>query len=321
LAEWKKPANSLRLLLPLLNALPMRIVIGAAAGNIGRRVAEQVLQAGGEAVLLVRNPTSLPAWVVAHGQAQVVTLDLTDEAAVVAACQGADALFWLVPPPPLHASDWAQWYHAIAAAGAAAVRVHRIPHVVLVSSLGAGMAPGLGTVSYAGELEQQLNATGANVVALRPGYFMENWLAQAATIRTQGVVHYPYAEDHDIPFISVVDIALVAAHYLLHPQWAGQWTRNLMGPSNLTLPTCTALLAQVWGHPVRYQRQSAADLQQTLAQWGLTPSAQQEMTALFQALGDPNGAYATPRTAEAYTPTSFQEFVGTHLLPLLQPNG
>jgi len=294
----------------------MRIVIGAAAGNIGRRVAEHVLQAGGEAVLLVRNPTSLPAAVAAH--AQVVTLDLTDERAVVAAAQGADALFWLVPPPPLDVSDWPQWYQTIAAAGAAAVRTHQIPHVVLVSSLGAGMAPGLGTVSYAGELEQQLNATGANVVALRPGYFMENFLAQAAAIRTQGVVQYPYAEDHDIPFISVADIAAVAAHYLLHPQWAGQWTRNLMGPTNLTLPACTALLAQAWGQPVRYQRQSAIDLQQTLGQWGLTADAQQEMTALFQALGDPNGAYATPRTAEAYTPTSFQEFIGNYLLPLLQ---
>jgi len=78
----------------------MRIVIGAAAGNIGRRVAEKVLQAGSEAVLLVRNPTSLPASVAAHAQAQVITLDLTDEGAVVAATQGADALFWLVPPPP-----------------------------------------------------------------------------------------------------------------------------------------------------------------------------------------------------------------------------
>ncbi|UOQ69499.1 NmrA family NAD(P)-binding protein [Hymenobacter volaticus] len=298
----------------------MRIVIGGAAGNIGRRVAEQVLHAGSEAVLLVRNPASLPAAVATHTQARVVTLDLTDQAAVVAACQGAEALFWLVPPPPLTAPDWRQWYQAVAAAGAAAVRMHRIPHVVLVSTLGAGMAPGLGTVSYAGDLEQQLNATGAHVVALRPGYFMENFLTQATRIRTQGVVAYPYAEDHDLPFISVVDIAAVAAHYLLHSQWAGQWTRNLMGPTNLTLPTCAALLSQAWGHPVRYQRQSAADFQQSVAQWGLTPYAQQEMTALFQALGDPHGAYATPRTAEAYTPTRFQEFVSTHLLPLLQSN-
>lgn len=103
--------------------------------------------------------------------------------------------------------------------------------------------------SFIGELEQQLNATGANVVALRPGYFMENLLTQVPAIRTQGVVQYPYAEDHDIPFISVVDIAAVAAHYLLHPQWTRQWTRNLMGPANLTLPACATLLAQAWGHP------------------------------------------------------------------------
>lgn len=296
----------------------MRIVIGAAAGNIGRRVAELVLQAGSEAVLLVRNPASLPTSLATHPRARVVTLDLADEAAVVSATQGADSLFWLVPPPPLSMPDWAPWYQTIGAAGAAAVRTNQISHAVLVSSLGAGMAPGLGTVSYVGEVEQQLNATGAHVVALRPGYFMENLLTQVATIRTEGIITYPYAEDHDIPFISVADIAAVAAHYLLHLQWAGQWTRNLMGPANLTLPECARLIAQVWGQPVRYQRQSAADLQQSLVSWGLPFPAQQQMTALLHALGDPNGAYATPRTAEAYTPTDFAAFITGQLLPFLQ---
>jgi hypothetical protein len=72
---------------------------------------------------------------------------------------------------------------------------------------------------------------------------------------------------------------------------------------------------------VRYRRQSAAELQQSLAGWGLTPPAQREMTALFHALGDPDGAYATPRTAEAYTPTTFQQFAAAQLVPLLQANG
>ena len=298
----------------------MRIVIGAAAGNIGRRVAEHVLRAGHEAVLLVRNPASLPAPLATHAQARVVTLDLSDAAAVTAAAQGADGLCWLVPPASAQVPDWARWYQAVGAAGAAAVRAHGISHAVLVSSLGAGMAPGLGTITYAGELERQLNATGANVVALRPGYFLENFLAQVPALRSQGTLTYPYAEDHDIPFVSVVDIAAVAADYLLHPQWAGQWTRNLMGPVNLTLPACAALLAQAWGHPVRYRRQSAAELHQSLVGWGLTPPAQREMTALFQALGDPDGAYATPRTAEAYTPTTFQQFAAAQLVPLLQSN-
>jgi uncharacterized protein YbjT (DUF2867 family) len=184
----------------------MRIVIGAAADNIGRRVAEHVLQSWSEAVLLVRNPTSISASLAAYAD------------------EGPSWPMRRARMPysgsyrrPLHVSDWYQLFQVIAAAGADALCTHQIPHVVLVPSLDAGMPPGLGTVSYAGELEQQLNATGTHVVALRPGYFMENFLAQAAAIRTQGVVQYPYAEDHDMPFISVADIAAVAAHYLLHP--------------------------------------------------------------------------------------------------------
>lgn len=149
-----------------------RIAIGAANGNIGRRVAEHVMQAGAEAVLLVRNPAALPPHLAA--QARIEQVDLTDAAAVVAATQGADALFWLVPPN-LSAPDWQQWYRAVGAVGAAAVRENHIPRVVLVSSLGAGMAPGLSTVSYVGDTERQLNDTGASVLALRPGYFMENF--------------------------------------------------------------------------------------------------------------------------------------------------
>ena len=291
----------------------MRIVIGAAAGSIGRRVAERVVQAGAEAVLLVRNPAALPAHLAAHA----AIVDMTDAAAVVAASQGADALFWLVPPNA-GAPDWAQWYRAIGAAGAAAVRENHIPRVVLVSSLGAGMAPGLGTVSYIGDTERRFNETGASVVHLRPGYFMQNFLLQADLIRTQGIVTFPYAEDHDIPFVSAEDIAAAAAQYLLSTDWAGQWTRNLMGPANLTLPACAAIIAEAWGQPVRYQRQSAEALRQSLVQWGLSPHSQQEFVALFDALGDPNGAYATPRTQEATTPTSFLEFVRAELMPRLQ---
>ncbi len=284
----------------------MRIVIGAAAGNIGHRVAEYVVQAGAEAVLLVRDPAKIPPALAAR--AQLATVDLTDAAAVTAAAHRADALFWLVPPN-LSAPDWQQWYRAVGAAGAAAVRTNGIPRVVLISSLGAGMAPGLSTVSYIGDIERQLNDTGASVVALRPGYFMENLLMQAEAIRTHGVISYPYAEDHDIPWVNAGDIAAAAAQYLLHPTWAGQWTRNLMGPASLTLPECAAIFAEVLGRPVRYQRQTEAEVRQGLAAFGAPALAQDELLALFRALGDPHGAYATPRTPEARTDTSLREFV------------
>lgn len=293
----------------------MRIVIGAAAGNVGHHVVEHVIQAGAEAVLLVRNPAQLPPHLAAR--AKVAVVDLADAAAVVAASRGADALFWLVPPS-LAAPDWEQWYHAVGAAGASALRENQIPRAVLVSSLGAGMAPGLGTVSYIGDTERRFNKTGARVVHLRPGYFMQNFLLQAERIRTQGVVSFPYAEDHDIPFVSAADVATAAAQYLLDPSWAGQWPRNLMGPANLTLPECAALISEAWGRPVAYHRQSYPEVAREFEQFGLRPHSRQELLALFRALGDPHGAYATPRTPEAATPTSFAEFVRAELLPVLQ---
>ena len=294
----------------------MRIIIGGAAGNVGLRITEKIINAGAEAVLLVHHPASVPPPLAA--KATVVTVDMADSAAVVTASQGADALFWLVPPFA-GAPDWEQWYHVVGGSGAAAVRENHIPRAVLLSSLGAGMGPGLSTVSYVGDTERRFNETGASVVHLRPGYFMQNFLLQANAIRTQGVVSFPYAEDHDIPFVSAADIAAVAAQYLLSAEWAGQWNCNLMGAANLTLPECAALISEAWGHPVAYRRQSYEELQRDLAGFGVPPHAQQELAALFQALGDPNGAYATPRTPEAVTPTTFQEFVRAELLPQLRP--
>ena len=296
----------------------MRIVIGGATGNVGRRVAEKIVEVGAQAVLLVRNPANLPPHLAS--KAEVAVVDMADSRAVVAASQGADALFWMVPPSA-GAPEWAQWYHAVGSAGAAAVRQNHIPRAVLLSSLGAGSQSGLSTVSYVGDTERRFNDTGASVVHLRPGYFMQNFLLQADLIRTQGIVTFPYAADHDIPFVSATDIAAAAARYLLSTEWAGQWAQNLMGPANLTLPECAALISEGWGHRVTYRQQSYAELRRSLAGFGLPPHAQQELTALFRALGDPNGAYATPRTPEAVTPTTFQEFVRTELLPHLLPAG
>jgi uncharacterized protein YbjT (DUF2867 family) len=293
----------------------MHIVIGAAAGNVGQRVTELIIQAGAEATLLVRNPAEVRPHLAA--QARVIAVDMADAAAVVTATQRADALFWLIPPF-VNAPDWQQWYHTVGAAGADALRKNRIPRAVLISSLGAGMTAGLSTVSYVGDVERRFNEAGASVVHLRPGYFMQNFLMQADTIRTQGFVSFPYAEDHDIPFVSAADIAATATHYLLNQDWAGQWSRNLMGQANLTLLQCAVLIGQAWGRPVRYRRQSYQELHQDLVRFGLPLNAQREMEALFRALGDPNGVYATPRTPDAVTPTSFQTFVRTELLPQLR---
>jgi uncharacterized protein YbjT (DUF2867 family) len=202
-------------------------------------------------------------------------------------------------------------------AGATAVRENGIDRVVNISSIGAGAKPNLATVSFSGDVEAIFNQTGANILHLRPGYFMENFLIQIESIRQDNTVSFSYASDHDIPWISTDDIGDEAAKYLLDDRWAGQWTRNLMGAENLTPLETTAILAQVLDRPTEYVRVTIESLQQQLASFGATPDVQRELGQLFRALGDPDGVYATARTPQAITPTTFEQFAYNKLLPTI----
>ena len=290
----------------------MKIVIAAASGKIGRRTAEKIIQAGAETILLARHPEKL-ADLVAQG-ATVKPVSSDDTQGLIEATQNADALFWLTPSK-LDAPSLRDWYIQTAMTGARAVRENGIKRVVNISSIGAGAIPDLGTISFVGNVESIFNQSTANVLHLRPGYFMENFLEQVEFIRRDHTVYFPYASDHDIPWISTDDIGDEAANYLLDDTWAGQWTRNLMGPENLTLLETTAILSQVLDRSIDYVQVTIESIQQYLASTGATPDVQRELGNLFRALGNPDGIYATVRTPEAVTPTTFEEFAKYKLLP------
>ncbi|MBD3887542.1 NAD(P)H-binding protein [Phormidium tenue FACHB-886] len=287
----------------------MKIVIAAASGNIGRRAAEKVVQAEVETILLTRQPEKVAD--LAEG-AMVKPISSDDALGLIEATQDADALFW-VTPPKLDASGLGDWYIQTAMAGARAVRENKIKRVVNISSLGAGAAADLGTITFVGMVESIFNESCSNVLHLRPGYFMENFLGQVKFIQQDNAVYFPYDSDHDIPWISTDDIGDEAAKYLLSDRWAGQWTRNLMGPENLTLPETTAILSRVLNRSIRYVQVTVESIQQQLASTGATPDVQRELGNLFRALNNPDGIYATARTPEAITPTTFEQFA-THKL-------
>ena len=292
----------------------MKIAIAAASGKIGRRTAEKVLQAGHDIILLARHPENLADLVAQGATVKLVSSD--DPQGLVEATQQADALFWLTPPK-LDTPSLYDWYIQTAIAGAKAVRENGIKRVVNISSIGAGAKLNLGTVSFVGNVESLLNQTAANVLHLRPGYFMENFLEQVESIRQDRTVYSPYDRDHDIPWISTDDIGDEAAKYLLDDGWAGQWTRNLMGQENLSLSQTTAILSQLLNRPIEYVQVTIEFMQERLASIGATPDVQRELGNLFHALGDPNGVYATVRTPEAVTPTTFEQFARKKLLPLI----
>ena len=292
----------------------MKIAIAAASGNIGRHAARLVAQQGGTPVLLGRHLAHLNQLQIPGAISRQVDLSHTKQ--VVQATQGTEALLWLVPPV-LDVLNLKDWYQRVIEAGVTAVQENKIKRVVLISSLGAGAADNQGTVTYTGQMERVFDQLEANILALRPGYFMENFLLQAPSIQAEGAFSFTYDPAHDIPFISTDDIAHAAVRYLMDPTWSGHWKLNLMGPENITLTEAATRLSTLSGKPIRYQPVSIADTVREMGSWGANPLVQQELAELFLALGESNGPYATPRTPEAHTPTTFDQFVLNKLLPLL----
>ncbi|MEM7485863.1 MAG: NAD(P)H-binding protein [Bacteroidota bacterium] len=289
----------------------MKIVIGAAAGNVGSRIAKKVAGANHSVVLLGNKLDSLENLNIPNSSSYEV--DMSDVEQVVAHTKGADAFFWLVPPA-LGVSSLKEWYDDIITAGVAAIKKNKIPRVVALSSLGAGASDNLGTVTYVGNLESAFKEVSSNVVFLRPGYFMENFLLQKNDILENGHFSFPYAVDHDIPFVSADDIGDVAAEYLMDEGWAGQWTRNIMGPNNITLQKAADIFTAELGQEIVYKQVTYEEVKNQFAQFGANNTVQKELVDLYKALGDPNGAYATPRTLEANTPTTLVDLIRTKFI-------
>jgi uncharacterized protein YbjT (DUF2867 family) len=295
----------------------VRIVVGAAAGHIGRRTAEKLITAGAETVLVVRSVEKV-AQLVNRG-ASAVAIDLADGPAVTKASADADAIFWLTPPN-LTAEDLRKWQTQTAGAAAMAVRENGIAHVVNVSTIGADRSS-CRSISVMGEVEEILSESCANVVHLRPGYFMENLLNQAVSLRTKREFYFPYAPDHDLPWVSTDDIGDIAAEYLLDARWNGHCHRDLMGPANLTPVEVAENIARVCGHPVNYVQIPIDSFIGSLKSAGASQDVQEKLGELLRELGDPQGIYSASRRPEASTATTIEEFASLKLLPAMRASG
>lgn len=292
----------------------MKIAIAAATGNIGSRVAKQISSGGGIPILLGQSLDRLNQLEIGNCISRVT--DLSDPGQVIHSTKDVEALFWLVPPV-ITVPSLKEWYDKVTTAGVAAVRQNKIKRVVLISSLGAGAADDLGTVSYAGHMEVAFDQLNTNVLALRPGYFMENILMQAESIKSGNEFSFTYEADHDIPWVSTDDIGDTAAKFLLDNTWAGHWKLNLMGPEHINSEDAALKMTRVLGKKISYRQKSILEASSELEIFGANTVVSKELSDLFKALGEPYGAYSTPRTHEAFTPTSFEQFISTKLTPLI----
>lgn len=217
-----------------------------ATGNTGKVVAERLLSAGKKVRVAVRDPKKVEA--LAKQGAEVVTVDVLDAASVARALDGAEGAYLLLPPDPT-STDFVARAHKIIAAYAAAAP--KVPHVVVLSSVGAELTSGTGPIVTAHLLEQALAKTTAKTTTIRAAYFMENLLAYAHPMKSDGVLPV-FGSDGTYPFpmIATKDIGDVAADALLNPP-AQSEIIELQGPADRSFTDAANTASKILGRDVK----------------------------------------------------------------------
>jgi len=291
----------------------MYVVLGAS-GHTGHVVATNLLTRGQKVRVVGRNAANLQP--LAAKGAETFIADVTDAGTLTQAFHQADSAYVMIPPNPA-STDPLGYSNRVSDAIAAAVQNAGTRNIVTLSSIGADKASGTGPVVGLHNLEQKLNQiNGANVLHLRPGYFMENTLPQAGAIRQMGNVVTPLRPDLKLPMIATRDIGAAATDALLNPSVRGNQTRELLGERDLTYTEVAAIIGQAIGKPgVKYFQLPDDQFLGVLVQMGMS---EQFARLLLEMIGALNSGYMRalePRASQNTTPTSYETFVADSFLP------
>lgn len=202
--------------------------IAGATGRVGSAAARRLSADGAQVRVLVRDPAKGEQW--SRRGAEVAVTDLADRAGLRAALTGSSGFFAMLPfnlaATDVHAEARA-WTNVIAEA----VSDSGVPHVAVLSSVGADLPEGTGPIVALHDLEEALRATGAVVSAVRSSYFQEKVSDVIDAARHEGV--YPVfgdSADIPVPMIATRDIGAVVAQTLQSPPPANEII-DLDGPA------------------------------------------------------------------------------------------
>jgi uncharacterized protein YbjT (DUF2867 family) len=287
------------------------IVVTTPTGDVGSQLVAELLNAETEPLrVIVRDPSRLDDAV--RDQVQVVVGSHADPAVLDKALDGAQGLFWLIPPT-MRASSADQYYRSFTRPAVEAIRRHRLGHVVGISSAGWNWPHPAGLLSAAHVMDRELARSGASYRSLGMGYFMENLLRPLPQMLSEGVLSLPLNPDRPLPTIATRDIAATAAKLLLDPTWEGTEQIPVFGPDHLTPNEMVTTISDVLGSQVTFEQ---ADLEQQAASMierGVIEAMARDFVDMYQA--QQNGIYDEDWHRANPTPTSFRRWCETVLAP------
>jgi uncharacterized protein YbjT (DUF2867 family) len=290
----------------------MKILVNTPSGNIGRVVTQSLLEAGHELTLISRHPEKVQGFL--KQGARLVRGSIDDAATLEQAFAGNEAALWL---PPLvfdqpRFLDWARSTGRLAAATAAR---HHIQRVVLISSVGAQHEAGTGPIACMPAIEQAFAAAVPNLVSLRCGHFMENFLPQLPSMLRDGAIYTPHPTDLPMPLVASRDIAQVAARWLQTAESFGKVVAGVHGAADVTHREAAQIIGAALGRELRHVEVPVAAAEQGMLQAGMPAHIAALLAELYQGVRDGRVVRAEARSPETTTPTTLALFAREVIAP------
>lgn len=282
-----------------------------AAGNVGRKVADLLLEASAEVRVLqhARGLNELRA----RG-ADVVEGDAMNVQDLKVLFGEASAALVLLPDNMADPS-FIENRTAMSRAICDALRTENVSHVVVLSAVGAGRADAPGPPGGLHAFEQDLGELETcNLLALRSASYMDYLLAALPMIQAQKVNGSATKADIRLPMVATQDVAREAAERLMERDFVGHAVKFLLGPEDITMTEATKAIGERLGMPdLPYVTFPPADVKAALQAAGMSGQVAGLIVDMQLALNEGTYFEGVRRTAESTTPTRFHDFLDSAL--------
>ena len=279
------------------------ILVTGGTGKCGSAAVKELLKKGHALRILARDEARAADMIKAGG-AQIMAGDVTKQADLDRALAGCDKALMLLPNSQQQLELEKLFVDRARAAG--------VRHVVKLSSMEATAGTTLPIPAVHWASEEYLRASGLDWTMVKPNFFMQNLLGNAATIKGIGKFFLPMS-DGRTAMVDCRDVGAVIARTLTSDGHAGK-SYEITGPELLTFGEVAERFSSVLGSRVEYVDQPAAAYREFLSRFLTNPWHLNAVCELFGAIAAGGIGHKTETVRELLgrAPVSLAQFIEEH---------
>lgn len=286
------------------------ITILGATGQVGSKTVVNLLNKGHALRLIARQVDKLGQF--SHEPGVEIYPGNSLEADFLAeAFTGSDVVM-LMMPGDMQSENIGVYQDKMGIAQVEAIKKAGVKKILFLSSLGGHTEECTGMVAGLARQERRLmEIENADVVILRPGHFMENFLGYIQLVKSMGIISGPIKPDREFPMIATRDVAFVAAKKLDELNWRGKSVLALLGPRDYSMIEVTKVLGNAIGRPdLPYIQCPYEQAKESMKQIGFSDSIVDSYIEMIDAINC--GIFNLEiRDRETTTQTTIEDFSNT----------